>query len=214
MKLHWYLILGFSLTAFCLSSEAATYPGNGATGFGGPVGTGSISISDSLSGLTLTLNRGAGALNDVLVLYLDTQPGGFNDTSLFTDNGDGGREAISGANNGNPSHTVASFPTGFGADYAMAIESGFIGVFQLVVGLTAGSRQTFFFLGSLISTSAYRANETIGASITMPGDAAGNAGFNNPQTFSQDLAYTVVPEPSVALLMGFGLAVLVIRRRR
>src|SRR5207253_7675731 len=114
--------------------QGNNYPGNGATGFGGAVGTGSLDVTDTTTTMTWTLNRGAGSLNDALIVYLDTVAGGFPDTSTFSDNGDGGRTAISGFNSGNPSRTVASFPGGFAADYAIAIENGFIGVFQLVSG--------------------------------------------------------------------------------
>jgi len=241
------VLAGCALAGFALPASAALYLGNGATGFGGPVGTGSVSITDTSTSMTITFNRGAGALNDDLVLYLDTQPGGYIDTSAFTDNGDGGREAISGANNGNPSRTIASFPAGFGADYAISIENSFIGVFDLSnpanfnylfgqgqsgnnsdasysitmtaaqmaqIGLVAGSGQTFFFDGSLISESAYRSNETIGTSVTVPGDGSGNAAYSNPQVFTQDLPYTLVPEPGT---LGLGLAAwitLLIGRRR
>lgn len=245
-RLAFSLLAG--LVSITLPSVATVFPGNGATGFGGPVGTGSVSISDSLAGMTITLNRGAGQLNDDLVLYLDTQPGGFNDNSTFSDNQDGGRTAISGANNSNPSRTLVSLP--FAADYAISIENGFIGAFGLAsggngslnflfgqaqsgnnsdpsysinispaqmaqIGLTAGSGQTFDFVGSYISASAYRANETIGASVTAPADGSGNAGFSNPQTFQSGLAYTLVPEPSAFGLLGLSVATLCgIKRRK
>src|ERR1035438_2584877 len=120
-------ITGISAAVFAvvLSTQvmATNYPGNGATGFGGPVGTGSLDITDTATSMTLTLNRGAGTFNDDLVVYLATQPGGFNDNSTFGDNGDGGRTAISGTNNGNPSKSLVTFPGGFGADYAISIEN-------------------------------------------------------------------------------------------
>lgn len=231
-------------------AQAAVYPGNGATGFGGTVGTGSVGITDNASGMTVTFNRGAGSLNDVLVLYLDTTAGGFTDNLTFGDNGDGARTAISGTNNGNPSKTLVTLP--FAADYAIAIENGFIGVFGLTsggnnslnfqfgqaqsgnnndptftinisaaqmaqIGLTAGSGQSFGFVGTYISNSAYRSNETIGTSITVPVDGSGNAGFSNPQTFTQGLSYTLVsvPEPaSIGLLVLGGVTMLAKRRNR
>ena len=84
---------------------------------------------------------------------------------------------------------------------------------MLQMGLTAGSGQTFQFVGSYLSTSAYRSNETIGASITVPGDGAGNAGFSNPQTFTQALSYTLsVPEPTTISLLLLGSIGLISRR--
>jgi hypothetical protein len=254
MKINHVFPIAASFIAMAVTTHAAqTYSGNGATGFGGPVGTGSLSISDSAGGMTITLNRGAGSLNDDLVLYLDTQAGGFSDTSSFSDNGDGGRTAISGFNGGNPSRTVDSFAAGFGADYAISIENGFIGVFGLAsggnnslnylfgqgqsgnpndpsysititaaqmsqIGLTAGSGQTFDFVGSLDSESAYRANETIGPSVTFPANGSDpNAGFNGSQVFTGDDAYTLVTAPdtgSTLLLLGTGLASLLVLGRR
>lgn len=238
-----------ALLAFPIVSSAATYPGNGGTGFGGPVGTGNVTVTDTPGGMTLTFNKGTGSLNDDLVLYFDTVAGGFNDNSTFNDNGDGGRTAISGANSGNPSRSLVTFPVGFGADYAMSIQNGFMGVFQLAsggdnsfafqfgqgqsgngndpsftinitpaqmaqMGLTAGSGQTFGFVGSYISTSAYRSNETIGASVTPPVDGAGNAGFAGPQSFTQAQSYTLsVPEPASIGLIAVG-ALAGLRRRR
>lgn len=95
--------------AICSTAGATTYNGNGATGFGGSVGIGSVLITDSLAGMNITFNRGGGTMDNDLVLYLDTQPGGFADTSTFGDNADGGRSAISGYNGGNPSRTIATF---------------------------------------------------------------------------------------------------------
>ena len=227
-------------------ANATTIPGNGATGFGGPVGLGSLNVTDSASGMTITLNRGTNGFNDDLVLYLDTQAGGFFDNSGFGDNGDGGRTAISGTNNGNSSKSLVTLP--FAADYAFSIENGFIGAFSLAnggnnsftfqfgqpqsgnnvapsysinltaaqmaqIGLTAGSGQTFRFVGSYISTSAYRSNETIGASVTVPADGGGNAGFANPQTFTQGISYTLVPEPNSIALCLLGAIGFALRRR-
>ena len=176
------------------------------------------------------------------MLYLDTKPGGFTDTSLFSDNGDGARTAISGFNAGNSSRTVVNFSPGFGADYAISIQNSFIGVYQLVAGgnnslnylfgqaqsgnslassysitmtaaqlsqlnLVAGDA-TFYLVGSLISTTAYRSNETFGPSVTIPGDSSGNAGFSNQQTFQGSLHDIMIPEPGTASVLGLAMVML------
>ncbi len=254
-KLVLPLLASAAVAASLTSSVqgAVSYPGNGATGFGGAVGNGSVLISDTATSMTVTFNRGTGNIDNDLVLYLDTQAGGFSDTSTFSDAADGGRTAISGFNSGNPSRSLLTFAPGFGADYAISIENSFIGVFglnsggnnslsflfgtaqsgvdsdasysitlnaaqMLQIGLVAGSGQTFSFDGSFDSDSAYRANETIGPSITVPDSgAAPNAGFNGSQTFQLQLPYQLVgsPEPSTLALLGvLGAGGLFAARRR
>jgi len=246
-------ITGMALLSFGISAQADVYSGNGASGFGGSVGGGNLTLSDTATSLTFTFNRGSGTHGNDLVVYLDTQLGGFTDTSSFSDNADGGRTAVSGYSGG--SRTTATFASGFGADYALSIENGFIGVFQLVaggsgslqylfgqaqsgnasdpsfsitlsaaqmaqIGLTANSGQSFSLEGSLISTSGYRANETIGTSVTTPGTLGDtpNGGFSGSQVFSTAPTFTLiapVPEPSTMALCAIsGLATLAMLRRR
>lgn len=59
-------VLALSLNAF-----AVNYPGNGKTGFGGPVGTGSLDITADNNAITFKLNRGLSDMNEVLVIYID-----------------------------------------------------------------------------------------------------------------------------------------------
>jgi hypothetical protein len=211
------------------ANAAATFFGNGASGFGGTLGNGSLSLSDSGGNLTATFNpSGSFGSNDVVV-YIDSTPGGFSDTSTFADNGDGGRESISAENSGNPSRELITFPTGFTADYALEFENNtYIGLFGLAsgandslnyitgtgpvsggpytvtfpisdLGLTQG--QSFNLVADLISTSAYGSNETIGSSTTNPDTgAAPNAGFNGSLTFSSSGTYTTAAVPEPASL--------------
>lgn len=205
---------------------ATTYSGNGATGFGGPIGNGSLTVTDDGAGnINFSLTTGSTFNSNDLVLYLDTQPGGAASNATFTDNGDGGRTAISGANNGNPSRSLVTFAPGFLADKAISLEPGvFAGLFDLSTpssfgfiagGGLAGSgtgpftfsykrsdlglapKQAFSFEGTLISTSAFRSNETIGASVTDP--LTGNPGFDGTLTFTSANTFTApVPVPAAA----------------
>src|SRR2546423_8872127 len=94
MKSKLFLI-GASV-GLCLSSLAATYSGNGNSGFGGPIGLGSLTLTDNGTTVSGTVNKGPNGFNDVLVFYIDSTAGGFADMSGFADGADGLRKAISG----------------------------------------------------------------------------------------------------------------------
>ena len=121
------------------AAPAAVFTGNGATGFGGPVGTGQLAVTDNGAGsVTFSFTPGAGHPSldgNNLVVYLSTgAAGGLGDTSPLTDNGDQGREAISGFNATNTptaTRTLVTFPTGFAATYGLSFEGGFVGLFKL-----------------------------------------------------------------------------------
>ena len=246
-------LLGIVLSLSAIShSDAAVYAGNGATGFGGPVGTGQLSVTDDAAGsVTFTFNSPVGSTNgNDLVVYLYTGATGISDTSTLTDNGDGGREAVSGYNAANtnitgtamPTRTLVTFPTGLQATYALSIEDNYESLFQLPqpntvnyltyitgaaqtgatpysltipladIGLTQG--QSFGFDGTLIATSTYRSNETIGP--TSPDvSTGGNVGYTDGINFSQADVYTTtaVPEPTGAAAIAACAAVSMKRRR-
>ena len=117
-----------------------TYSGNGNSGFGGVIGTGSLLVNNNTSGnLSFTLTKGAGSFNDVFVLYFDSVSGGFANTASFNDQADGLRRAISGAAGGTTgvdanTRSTLTFQSGFSADYAVAIDNGFGGLWQLASG--------------------------------------------------------------------------------
>ncbi|HEX8310009.1 MAG TPA: PEP-CTERM sorting domain-containing protein [Chthoniobacteraceae bacterium] len=247
MKL--YLAAAVAAAILANSTHAQTFTGNGGTGFGGTVGNGSISVSQSTPGtLSFSFTPGATFDGNALVLYFDTVSGGFTDTSSFTDIGDPGRVAISGTNTRTENNvttttrTLLQFPSNFAADFALAVEPGTANLFQLKAGeahtfvqnaglsgsgtgpftfsltgsnLGLAANQPFQFVGSLISTSAYRSNETFGTSSTIPGSAGDtpNAGFTGTTTITQ--AFTAVPEPgTIGLLALSTVGLMAIRRRR
>lgn len=102
-------------------ASAATYSGNTNIGFGGPVGTGSLSITDDGVNLTFTFTRGtSGDFNDFLVIYFDTTAGGAASLPTSGEIGDpfSGRRAIV-----NEYGSGITFPTAFTSDFGFALKS-------------------------------------------------------------------------------------------
>jgi hypothetical protein len=217
------------------ASRALTLFGNGGTGFGGAVGGGNLVLSDDGTNLNLQFNRGAGSFTDNLVIYIDSVTGGFGSSSNFTDTGDAGRIAISGFNGSN--RTLATFASGFGADYAINLDNSFAGLFSVSInnphifvnpiglGLSGNTTaptysmslllsnigitpgESFQLVASYISGSAFRSDETFVTPSSL------TAGFGGNVTWSTSASYTTIPEPSsAALLLGAGLLALARRR--
>src|SRR5439155_2588234 len=118
MKVKLLLVLSVS-AASTLTALAATYSGNGNSSFGGPIGLGSLTLTDNGTTVSGTVNKGPNGFNDVLVIYLDSVGGGFSDTSGFADGGDGLRKAISGFDGGS-NRSLMTF-SGMSPDYALAL---------------------------------------------------------------------------------------------
>jgi len=239
MKNILSLILGLSAIVLPFTQAATTYVGNGSTAWGGGVGNGNIVVNDTVEGiLTFTVNASVG--NNALVIYIDSKSGGFSSTSGFQDGADGLRRAISGydssANNGGVGKSTTSMP--FSADYAIGVDGGWGGFWELAnggnnsliyratslnggfasgnvltlnvsdLGLTANTGQSLNFFAILVSGSGYSSPELIGAS-----SISGSSGWGNTQTVGSGSTYTLVPEPSTSLLMGLGLAGIAVLRR-
>ena len=125
--------------------RADQYPGNGNTGFGGAIGNGTLTLSDDGTNISGTLTVG-GSMNDVLVLYIQTGPGGFADTSGFNDQSDSCRQAISGVSASGRS--LLTFASGFQPNYAIALApaaAGTGGLWQLA----NGGNNSLVYLGSV-----------------------------------------------------------------
>jgi len=232
------MALGFT------ASAQTTYNGNGNSGFGGPIGLGSLTLSDNGTTVSGTITKGPNGFNDALVLYIDSVPGGFSDTSGFSDNGDGLRTAISGYNGSNRS--LMTFAPGFQPDYAIALgpaDDNFGGLWQLTSGganslpfissvnLTPtgnnnSATYTFSFNLSSIGLTGGQSFELFGAYTSdsgyrsyeaIAGNDTGTQGWN-PFTQTGFVTYTTqpVPEPSAAALSMLGglLGLLVFKRRK
>jgi hypothetical protein len=238
MKTNWKLSLCAAFVSGSLPAVAALYPGNGATGFGGPIGLGSLNLTDNGTTVSGTVNKGVNGFNDVLVLYIDSQAGGFSDTSGFGDGADGLRKAISGFDGG-ANRSLMTFASGFNPDYAIALgpaSDSFGGLWQLANGganslnfissvnlsplnNSSGSYTFSFNLSQIGSPGSFRlfgtyiSNTGYRSDEALPGNDTGTQGWN-PFTQTAFVTYTV-PEPSIAglLLLGMG-AKFGIRRRK
>lgn len=198
-KFHPLLSLLLAALASVSSSvQAATYSGNGNAGFGGPIGSGTLTLSDDGTTITGTINKGNGSFNDVLVLYIDSVSGGFSDTSGFADNTDGLRKAISGFDGGSNRSTL-TFASGFLPDFAVALGPGsdnFGGLWQLAsgssnslifktsvnlspVGNASASSYTFSFKFSDIGLAS-------GQKFMLLGTYVSNTGFRSGEAIAGD----------------------------
>lgn len=226
--LRLLVALGLSAGAMALADN---YPGNGYTGFGGPLGPGSLTLTDNGTTIFGTFNRGTGAHNDTLVIYIDSVSGGLSDTSLLDDGADDLRRAISGFDGGANRSTVI-FPSGFQADYAIALHNNtfdFGGLWQLVanpgnnglpfiasvnlsVGGTTEPAYTFDFDWSEIGLGSASSFKFVATYVSNTGyrsneaigesDADPNNNYGwTTMTFNGYRLYPV-PEPSSVLLAG------------
>lgn len=206
------LLLPFLLLGTAAMAQS-TYPGNGKTGFGGVVGPGSLQVSDNGTDITLNFTKGAGGFNDVMVIYFDSQTGGFANTSTLNDQNDGGRRAISGVEGTNRS--VVNFPAGFTADFALSWDNNGSALFRLVAGnneslafisytggntsrvipksaLNISGAVSFRFVATYVGSSGYRSNEALVQDIGNGTEPNGNFGWS-PVTFANFNSYPSVP---------------------
>jgi hypothetical protein len=139
------LLLATVLFLTAWPALAEQYRGNGDTGSGGAIGNGTLTLGDDGTNISGTLTVG-GSMNDVLVLYIQTGPGGFTNTSGFNDQGDACRQAISGASAAGRS--LLTFASGFQPNYALALAPAAVGtggLWQLV----NGGNNSLVYMGSV-----------------------------------------------------------------
>jgi hypothetical protein len=232
------LIIAASVTI----AHAATYPGNGNSGFGGPIGLGSLTLTDNGTTVSGQVNKGPNGFNDVLVLYIQYGAGGFADTSGFGDGGDGLRKAISGFDGG-ANRSLLTF-SGMMPNYAIALgpaSDSFGGLWQLANG---GANSLNFINSVNLNPTGNNNSPTYtfsfnvsqigivpntGATFSMFGTYISNSGFRsdeavagndvgvqgwNPFLQTALATYTIVPEPSFFALLGASVLVGLALRRR
>jgi hypothetical protein len=243
MKIVCKALVTSLLGCLAITGQSATYSGNGNSGFGGPIGLGSLTLTDNGTTVSGTVNKGPNGFNDVLVLYINSTPGGFADTSGFADGADGLRKAISGFD-GAANRSLMTFAGGFSPDYAIALgpaSDNFGGLWQLAngganslnfinsvnlnpTGNPNSPTYTFSFNVSDIGMvpnsgttftllGTYISNSGFRSDEAMAGNDVGSQGWN-PFLQTALVSYTIVPEPSAAALLGLGMAALLTFQRR
>lgn len=122
-------ILKFLCFVSLTCAAQVSYNGNGNSGFGGVIGTGTLDISDDGTTITMEVTRGAADFNDAMVIYIDTATGGRStiDTDV-NDQADDLRRAISSAGS---DESVITFPAGFAPEYAIAVDVNFGGLWAI-----------------------------------------------------------------------------------
>ena len=215
-------------------ATAALYTGNGQPS-DGAVSGGTLQLTDNGRTVSATFQRGSRSFDDDLVLFIDSVPGGFTSTAGFGDKGTISTMNISGINSDGSARSVATFASGFAADYALVIcgqnTSG--GLYQLANGgegsiarvatvalnTDYNPNYTFSFslsdIGLLSGAGNYFKLEstyvTLGGARTTQSfeSLSGSYGFN-PVTFGNYSTYGVDPVPemsNVALMIFGGMAV-------
>lgn len=146
---------GLTVLALLFSQLAiaqVVFNGNGNTGFGGPVGGSSMTISHTATEINFIFTKGTGDLNQRLVIYISNGNTGRDAIGTeINDRGDNLRSAISylDALTGK----VLAFPAGFRATHAVAIETGFGGLWSIPTSGNVGNNGLTF-VKSVSSTLA------------------------------------------------------------
>lgn len=216
-----------------------TFNNGGGSGFGGELGSGSISFQVVNSGADLRLSFApSGGFNNLATVFLDTRAGG-QDDSTMNDDGDGGRRVSSNLTRdlNDVMPDLPSLP-----DFSVVFGSFGVVVFELNAGNTNNHLQFQIFTGggsvdiplallggpsainwfaAYTSDSGYNSNESIPASPSLNG--VGNVGFGNgefggltpppAQVVYDNYNQYTVPAPAAAALLGLG-GLAASRRRR
>jgi len=200
-----------------------TYSFTGAgTGFGGPIGTGTLYMNSDGANLYIGFQPG-GNINNIAALYLNSRAGGFDDAGM-SDTGDGSRRVLSDLTR----DVVDTFPVSMSSlpDFGVAMGDFGVGVFELTgtshnfvspffgeawnsgsdtdfreisiplatLGVAAGGTVEFFM--GWCSDTNFNSNESIPASAALNGGS--NPGQVGPSAgYENHHAFVVQPPASV-----------------
>lgn len=219
------------------TGNAYVYTGGG-SGFGGPLGSGSLYLQADATNLYVGAQINGDLGSNIMAVFLDTRAGGFTSDATLGDTADGGRRVASQLTR----DVQDNLP--IGADFVLEFGNGYTNVFELVTGSlnyiapsaagtggngAAGFREASVALSTLglsagqsvdlfavlISDTGFASNEGIPST-----GIANNPGFDNAAngggavTWPNNHRFTLIPEPASLGLAAAGGLMLVARRRR
>ena len=116
------------ITLGVTAASAQTYSGNGNSGFGGPLGNGILTVTDSAIAGTITFSLATGnggGFNDIGFFFATGQANGVNSTANLTgDANDAGNRVVTGYNGFAADKATINFATGFSANYGLDFNGG------------------------------------------------------------------------------------------
>ncbi|MCH8558841.1 MAG: T9SS type A sorting domain-containing protein [Balneolia bacterium] len=171
------------------STPAVDYFGAGNGGFGSPISNSGMSWEMVGSTVNVTFYRGSGGFNNELVLYLSTGYDGRNVIDgEIDDQNDDLRRAISstGAN-----ASTLTFPEGFEATHAIAISTGFGGLWEIPSEGPVGGDELIF-------------RDAVNSTLSDAGDQVFTFSFNLNNLFADGRPVTELDFVAIYLNGGDG----------
>jgi len=200
------LIAAIGFLAHAASAQTGgdkIFPGDGRTDWGGPVGMGTLELSDDTTNVTgkFTITQGdpgGGGGGNVLVIYLQAGTNaGFTTTSGFADPSDGIHKAISGNDPSNGRSTL-NFMSGFTPNYAIGIQlNNFSGLYGLANGSSLNYVQsvnltpnnvtgigTYTFSFPLSAVGMTNGTAVVGQTIKLMGTLISASAYRSPEAIA------------------------------
>jgi hypothetical protein len=172
-----------------------SYSGGG-TGFGGPLGNGTLYFESDATSLYVGASIAGGLSGNIIAVFLDTQAGGFANDSSLGDMADGGRRVASKLTR----DVQDNFPVT--ADYVLEFGNGFTNVFRLKTGSLDFIAPTSAGSGGNSGAGSREASiplSTLG--ITPGGNVDFFAVLISDTGFSSNEG---IPNPNIGISPGFG----------